>query len=102
MAKNAGDLLYATMAYWLFGLLLPRLPAPRLALLALLFCFGIEFLKFVQTPWLVAARHSTAGALVLGVGFHASNLVCYALGVALAWAVERAIAHWTVNTRQAQ
>lgn len=100
MAKNTGDMLYATMAYWLFGLLLPRLPAPRLALLALLFCFGIEFLKLVQVPWLVSARHSTAGALVLGVGFHASNLVCYALGVALAWAGECLLLRLKLNTRQ--
>lgn len=99
MAKNAGDVLYATMTYWLMGLFLPRLPALHLALLTLLFCFGIEFLKFVQAPWLVAARHSGAGRLVLGVGFHASNLVCYALGTALAWGAERALAPWQTNTR---
>ncbi len=91
MAKNAGDVLYATMAFWLVGLLFPRLPPLRVALAATLFCFGIEFLKFVQTPWFVAARHSRAGALVLGVGFHGSNLVCYASGVALALFVEMAI-----------
>ncbi len=91
LAKNAGDVLYATMAFWLVGFLFPRLPAPRAALAATLFCFGIEFLKFSQAPWLVSARHSRAGALVFGVGFHASNLVCYAVGVALAVALESAL-----------
>ncbi len=79
------------MAFWLVGFLFPRLSTLRAALAALLFCFGIEGLKFSQAPWLVAARQSRAGALVLGVGFNASNLLCYVIGVALAVALERAI-----------
>ena len=90
LAKNAGDVLYAVMAFWLVGFLFPRLSTARAALAAGLFCFGIEFLKFSQAPWLVAARHSRAGALVFGVGFHWSNLVCYTLGVGVAAASERA------------
>ncbi len=97
LAKNAGDVLYATMAFWLAGFLFPRLSTLRAALAAALFCFGIEVLKFSQAPWLVAARHSRAGALVFGVGFHASNLVCYVIGVAFAVALERAL-----RRRQAQ
>ncbi len=99
MAKNAGDVLYAVMIYWLLGLFLPRLSPRRRALGAFLFCLGIEFLKFVQAPWLVAARHSTAGRLVLGVGFHWFNLVCYALGTALAWGVERALTRRRIDMR---
>ena len=89
MAKNAGDVLYATLIYWLIGLLAPTLSTLRTATIAILFCFGIEFLKFCTVPWLVAARQSIAGALVLGHGFHVSNLVCYTLGVALAVAIEK-------------
>lgn len=99
MAKNAGDVLYAVMVYWLLGLLLPRLSPLKLALGTLLFCLGIEFLKLVQVPWLVAARHSAAGRLVFGVGFHWFNLVCYDLGTALAWGVERALTHRRIDTR---
>ncbi len=91
LAKNAGDILYATMAFWLVGLFCPRLPARRAAAAAALFCFGIEFLKLSPVPWLAAARHSRAGALVLGVGFHVSNLVCYVIGVAAAVGIERAL-----------
>lgn len=91
LAKNAGDVLYATMAFWLVGFLFPSLSARRAAPAATLFCFGIEVLKFLQVPWLVAARHSRAGTLVFGVGFHASNLVCYVIGVGLAVAIERAL-----------
>ena len=51
-------------------------------------CVGIEFLKFCTVPWLVAARESTAGALVQGHGFHASKLVSYLLGIFLAAGIE--------------
>lgn len=91
LAKNLGDVLYAVMAFWLAGFLLPRLPALRAAFAAALFCAGIELLKFVQAPWLVAVRHSRAGALVFGTGFHLSNLACYALGVLAALLAERAL-----------
>ena len=84
LAKNAGDALYAIMVYWLVKCLAPRLSPAKAALFAALFCLGIEMLKLVQAPALIAARHSRAGALVLGSGFHVSNLVCYAFGTLLA------------------
>lgn len=88
LAKNAGDILYATMAFWLAELLCPRLSTRKAAGLALAFCFAIEFAKFIQTPWLVAARRETWGHLVLGSGFHVSNLACYVLGVLLGVCIE--------------
>ena len=89
LAKNAGDILYATLAFWVIGFLLPRLSTFRTALAAGLFCFGIEFLKFSNFPTLVAARHNRYGALVFGVGFHVSNLACYVIGVGAAGLIER-------------
>ena len=88
LAKNAGDILYATMTFWLVGLLFPTLSTARAALAATLFCFGIEFLKFVDAPWLIATRNSRAGALVFGHAFQASNLACYVLGALIGAAVE--------------
>ncbi|MBV9850811.1 MAG: DUF2809 domain-containing protein [Armatimonadetes bacterium] len=88
LAKNAGDILYATMTFWLAGLLFPRLPTGRAAVAALLFCVVIEFAKLIQTPGLVAARRTTAGHLALGSGFHVSNLVCYGIGILLATGIE--------------
>ena len=79
LAKNAGDVLYATMAFWLAAFFFPALSTFRAAFAAALFCFCIEFLKFSQAEWMVAARHNQWGALVFGIGFHFSNLVCTAL-----------------------
>lgn len=97
LSKNAGDILYATMAFWLFGFFFPRLSTLRAAPAAALFCFGIEFLKFYEAPWMVALRESRAGALVLGHGFHASNLVCYGIGVLLAAGIELTIPRFPRN-----
>ena len=94
LAKNAGDILYATMAFWLAGLLFPRLAIAKVAAIALAFCFAIEYAKFIQTPWAVAVRHRTWGHLIFGSGFHISNLVCYALGVLLGVGVE-----WILRVR---
>ena len=94
LSKNAGDVLYATMAFWLAGLLLPRLSTGEAALWAFAFCVSIEFAKFIQTPWLVSVRRQAWGHLVLGSGFHVSNLVCYGIGVLLGAGME-----WSLRRR---
>ena len=88
LAKNVGDVLYATMAFWIVGVLFPNFSALRTATVAAAFCVMIEFAKLIQVPWLVALRHSKAGALVLGSGFHPSNLVCYFVVVILGVGLE--------------
>ncbi len=88
LAKNAGDILYATMSFWLVGLLFPRLATAKVACAALAFCFAIEFAKFIQTPWAVAVRHRAWGHLIFGSGFHGSNLACYVTGVLLGVGIE--------------
>ena len=89
LSKNAGDVLYATMTFWLARLLFPRLPTGEAALAAFAFCVAIEFAKFIQTPWLVTVRQKAWGHLVFGSGFHVSNLVCYGIGVLIGVGVER-------------
>jgi hypothetical protein len=90
LAKNAGDALYATMMFWATGFLLPRASIARVAALATLVCFTIEATQLYHAPWIDAIRATRPGALVLGSGFHALDLLCYVVGVALAAAIERA------------
>lgn len=87
--KNMGDILYATMLFWLLGWLRPQSAPMRLCVGALLACSAIEFAKLIHTPWLASLRHTQTGALALGTGFHISNLACYALGALLGLAIER-------------
>jgi hypothetical protein len=88
LAKNAGDALYATMAFFAVGLLAPRIRTRTAAAIALAFCFAIETSQRYHAPWLDAVRDTVPGHLVLGQGFHAFDLVCYVLGVALGVALE--------------
>lgn len=88
LAKNAGDALYATMMFWGVGLVAPRATTARVAGVALAVCWAIEASQAYRAPWLDAVRATTPGRLVLGQGFHAFDLVCYAIGVGLAAALE--------------
>ena len=89
--KEGGDLLSATLIYFLARILWP---APerraRAALATVVFCFAVETLQLYQAPWILRIRATTLGGLCLGHGFHAADLVAYVLGVALGLLLERA------------
>lgn len=83
----AGDVLYATLIYLLLGFVSPTSLWKR-GVLALAWCWGVEFLQAWHVPWLDGVRATGLGALVLGRGFVASDLVCYVFGVALGMGFE--------------
>jgi hypothetical protein len=89
LAKNAGDILYATMSFWIGCLLVPRRPAVGIGVGAMAFCLAIECLKLLDWPWMANVRHNPFGHLIFGTGFQPTNLICYAVGVALALLIER-------------
>ncbi len=88
VAEYAGDALWAAMVFWLAAAIFPRARTAALAAGALAFAFAIEASQLYRAPWLDAIRASRAGALVLGQGFLASDLACYAAGVGLAALVD--------------
>ena len=83
-----GDVLYATMVTFL---LRAAFPARRVGIAALIVCFGVECSQAWHPAWLDAVRATRLGALVLGRGFLWTDLVCYAVGVAVAIGVDRAV-----------
>ena len=89
--KNTGDVLWAAMAFWLWGLLFARRSTGFIAAVTTVFCIGIEFFKFIHTPGLDAIRATVLGRLVFGYLFSWSNLLCYLLGIALAALADMAI-----------
>ena len=93
LAKNAGDALYATMMVFGIGFLATRARTSRVAAAALAVCFAVEFSQLYQAPWIDAVRATLPGHLVLGQGFNAFDLVCYAVGVAIGVAIERGVLH---------
>lgn len=91
LADNAGDALWAALVYLLIRLLIPESRPMLSALYALLLSFGIEFSQLYRAEWIDALRSTTLGALVLGRGFLAVDLVRYVLGIAAALAADFAV-----------
>jgi hypothetical protein len=82
-----GDTLYATLVFFLVALIWPLAPAWLLALLAFALCVAVEISQLLRAPWLEALRATAPGRLVLGAGFLWADLVCYAAGALLGWAL---------------
>ena len=83
--KNyGGDVLYATMMFFIVRFLAINLSLFKVAIIAYLVCVTIETLQLYQEPWLEKIRHTFPFGLILGYGFLWSDWRCYALGVLLA------------------
>ncbi|WP_421750508.1 DUF2809 domain-containing protein [Croceimicrobium sp.] len=79
-----GDALYAVFIYFGFRFLFPNLSVRPAALVALFFCFAIEFQQMIPWEWLRALRSTTVGHLILGQGFLWSDILAYSFGVFVA------------------
>jgi hypothetical protein len=86
-----GDVLWAAMVYLLAAAIWPWASMRRLALGAAAFALVIEVGQLYHAPWIDAVRGTRLGGLVLGFGFLWSDLACYAVGIALAVLIDRAI-----------
>jgi len=95
VATYGGDVLWATMVYWLIAFVRPAASRRVLAALTLFIAFGVEASQLVHTPWLDALRATRLGALVLGRGFLWSDLAAYVAGVVLAVLLD-----WALVTRR--
>ncbi|MGW1316947.1 ribosomal maturation YjgA family protein [Streptomyces sp. NPDC002426] len=90
VAKYAGDALYTVLIHTLVVLLAPRVRPLAAAGIALAFSWAVELAQLTGVP-ADLARHSTVARLVLGSTFNAPDLLWYAVGAALAWAVHRGL-----------
>jgi hypothetical protein len=84
LAVHAGDALWAGMIYCGVRMLAVNRSIAFAAFVSLLFCFAIEFSQLYQGDWLNQLRATTLGALALGHGFLAVDLLRYSAGIALA------------------
>ena len=83
-----GDCLYACMIYFGMRILFVTSNTKKAAILALLFCFTIEFQQLYKADWILAIRNTTIGHYVLGQGFLWSDLGYYTLGIVMAFLIE--------------
>ncbi len=84
-----GDVLYAMMVYFGCRVLFVHSVYSKKILVPLVICYLIELQQLSDASWLVSIRNTTLGHYVLGQGFLWSDLVCYTLGVLLAFGLDR-------------
>lgn len=79
-----GDLLWATMVFFVLSTLAPALTWRVRALVTLAISYLVEFSQLYRADWIDRIRHTGPGHLVLGQGFAWTDLVAYAAGAGLA------------------
>ena len=100
LAEHTGDALYATAVYCALGFCMPSCRPAPLAFAAFGLSAAVEVSQLLTFGWLRDLRSTDAGALLLGQGFQAADLVAYAAGALLAAAFEHALR--PVRRRQRQ
>jgi hypothetical protein len=92
IARYAGDTLWAAMVFWILALGWRRARTRGLAGAAIAIAVAIECSQLYHAAWIESMRLTRIGALVLGSDFLWSDLVCYAVGVAIAAVLDALIA----------
>ena len=83
VAKYGGDALWAMVVFLCFGIVFPRSSTVQIALAAVCFAWGVEFLQLYHAPWIDGIRSTRLGRLVLGSMFNSPDLLAYVVGVGL-------------------
>ena len=83
-----GDVLWATMVYFIVRFLFINTTIKRVTIVALIFCYSIEFSQLYKAPWIDSLRHTLFGRLVLGDTFLWSDLLSYTVGVGIGISIE--------------
>jgi hypothetical protein len=83
-----GDTLYAVMIYFGMCFIFVNRKKKIVILLALIFCYCIEFQQIYRADWIVQIRRTSIGHYILGQGFLWSDLGCYTIGVFVAYFVD--------------
>jgi hypothetical protein len=86
-----GDVLWATMVYFIVRFLFIRKKITSVVLISLLFCYAIEFSQLYKAPWIDSLRHTLYGRLVLGEAFLWGDLLSYTVGIIIGVFVEKLI-----------
>jgi hypothetical protein len=83
-----GDTLYAVMIYFGMRFIFVNRNHKIAILLALFFCYCIEFQQIYRAEWILEIRRTIIGHYVLGQGFLWSDLGYYTIGVFVAYWVD--------------
>jgi hypothetical protein len=87
--KSLGDACYAAAVFLVLAIVLPT-RVGAIAVVAMLVCLAIETFKLTGLPAQWAGNPVLR--VVFGTTFSFHNIVCYLAGIAVMWAIERALA----------
>ena len=81
--KYGGSILWGAMVFFLVAIVASRSTRRSVVMIAAVIAVGVELFRLVHTPWLDSFRLTMAGALLLGRIFSPSDILAYAVGIAL-------------------
>jgi glycopeptide antibiotics resistance protein len=87
--EHFGDALWAAMIYFGIRMLWINRSREWAMIVSLIFSWAIECSQIIQTPWLNEVRSTVLGALILGHGFLAMDLLRYAVGILFVYGIDR-------------
>ena len=85
VAEYGGDILWATLFFFLFRLIFPAKKLWIIAAYTYTFAVLIEISQLYHAPWIDKIRVSFLGKMILGFGFLWSDIFVYAIGVLIGW-----------------
>lgn len=85
IVKYGGDTIWAGMFLFFLRIFFGRMKLWKLALICFALGVADETLQLYQAPWIQSIRHTRIGGLMLGFGFLWSDIVCYAVGILIAY-----------------
>jgi hypothetical protein len=83
-----GDYLWAMLLFFIFALILHNMSTFKVAIITLLFTYGIEISQLFHPQWLEDLRSIKLFALILGFTFLWSDIVAYTLGISTGVLIE--------------
>jgi len=85
VVQYGGDIIWAGMFLFFMRIFFSKAKLWKLAVACYLIGVAVELLQLYHAPWIEAIRHTRIGGLLLGFGFLWSDIVCYAIGVFIAY-----------------
>ncbi|PAB57880.1 ribosomal maturation YjgA family protein [Anaeromicrobium sediminis] len=83
-----GDILWATMVYFIFRALFINNTHKNIFLYTLVFSYTIELSQLYKSPWINNIRSIRLFGLILGYGFLWSDLVYYTIGAVIGFLID--------------
>ena len=85
IAEYGGDVVWAGMFLFFMRIFFSRMKLWKLALICYALGVADEVLQLYHAPWIESVRHTRIGGLILGFGFLWSDIICYAVGIVIAY-----------------